>query len=212
MPRINNCLSLKGRKISIHSKISVYSNFNSRTGDCIPSCKTIDFSTNYKTFKDISDQFELTEQPENSTVYNAQNLKPSTSNPSCTSEQTFIQEKSSKPVKHKLFPFSSPEIFDSKFMTLLTKQDLVSKKIKHAIEEDRKHDIALLGNYYKPYINNLHVNGGCLYFDGRLVIPACLRTTMLHRLHEAHPSQFAMKSPATLYIWWPKIYREIQAH
>ena len=43
-------------------------------------------------------------------------------------------------------------------MALLTKQDLVLKKILKAIEEDRKHDIAELGNYYKPYINNLHVN------------------------------------------------------
>ena len=66
-----------------------------------------------------------------------------------------------------------------------------------------------LKNYYKPYINNLHVSGGCLDFHDRLFIPTCLRTTMLHRLHEAHPGQFAMKSLATLYIWWPKIYREI---
>ena len=69
-----------------------------------------------------------------------------------------------------------------------------------------------MGNYYKSYNNNLHVSGGCLYFDDRLVIPACLRSTMLHRLHEAHPGQFAMKSLATQYIWWAKIYREIQVH
>ena len=35
---------------------------------------------------------------------------------------------------------------------------------------------------------------------------------MLHRLHEAHPGQLAMKSLATQYIWWSKIYREIQVH
>ena len=35
---------------------------------------------------------------------------------------------------------------------------------------------------------------------------------MLHRLHEAHPGQFAMKILATQYIWWPEIYREIQVH
>ena len=99
--------------------------------------------------------------------------------------------------------------FDSKFMALLTKQDLVLKKIVKAVEEDRKHDIAQLENYYKPYINNLHFNGGCLYFDSRLFIPACLKTTMLHRLQEAHPGQCAMKSLETLYIWWPKFYRKV---
>ena len=69
-----------------------------------------------------------------------------------------------------------------------------------------------MGNFYNSYINNLHVSGGCLYLDNRLVIPACLRSRMLHRLHEAHPGQFAMKSLATQYIWWRKIYREIQVH
>ena len=60
---------------------------------------------------------------------------------------------------------------------------------------------------------NLHVSGECLYMDNRLVIPACLKSTMLHRLHESHPGQFAMKILATQYIWWPKkIYREIQVH
>ena len=97
-------------------------------------------------------------------------------------------------------------------MALLSKQDLLLKKIIKEIEEDGKQDITQMGNYYKPYFNNLHVNGGCLYFDDRLVIPACLRSTMLHRLHEAHPGQFVMKSLASLYFWWPKIYREIQVH
>ena len=60
-------------------------------------------------------------------------------------------------------------------------------------------------NYYKACFNNLHVSGGCLYFDDLLVIPACLRSTMLHRLH-------AMKNLAIQYIWWPKFYREIQVH
>ena len=81
-------------------------------------------------------------------------------------------------------------------MALLSKQNLVLKKIIKTIEEDRKQDITQLGNYYKPYIKNLHVSGGCLYFDDRLVIPASLRSTMLHRFYEAHPGQFAMKSLA----------------
>ena len=97
-------------------------------------------------------------------------------------------------------------------MSLLSKQDLVLKKLIKVIEEDRKQDILQLGNYYKSYIKNLQVSGECLYLDNRLVIPACLRSTMLHRLHEAHPGQFAMKSLVTQYIWWLKIHREIQVH
>ena len=129
--------------IFTHFKISVCQNLHSRTEDCFPSCKVIDFFINYKTLKDISDQFDLTEQHEYSTVNNTQTLTPNSSNPSGTpSIQTSIKEKSSKQVKHKLFPFSRPEIFDSSFIALLTKQELVLKKIIKAIEEDRKHDIA----------------------------------------------------------------------
>ena len=57
-----------------HSKISVCQGLHLRTEDCDPSCKIIDFSTNYKTLKDMADQFELLEQLEHP------NLKYSYSN------------------------------------------------------------------------------------------------------------------------------------
>ena len=47
-----------------HSKISVCQDLHLRTEDSDPSCKIIDFSTNYKTLKDMADQFELLEQVE----------------------------------------------------------------------------------------------------------------------------------------------------
>ena len=46
--------------IFTHSKISVCQNLHSRTENCIPSFKNIDFSTNYKTLRDRSDEHELT--------------------------------------------------------------------------------------------------------------------------------------------------------
>ena len=158
----------------------------------------------------MAEQLELTEEIEHSKNENMDTLTPSTSNPSDNPLERSPSKK--KTVKINIFLFSWPEIFDSKFMSLLSKQDLVLKKINKAIEEDRKQDILQLGNYYKSYMNNLHVSGGCLYLNNRTVIPACLKSTMHHRLHEAHPGQFAMKSLATQYIWWPKIYREIQVH
>ena len=156
----------------------------------------------------MAEKIEPNQQKELTTNENMDTLTPSTSNPSDNSVKR-------SPIKKKtvnIFPFSWSEVFDSKFMSLLSKQDLVLKKITKAIEEDRQEDILQLGSYYKSYLNNLHVSGGCLYLDNRLVIPACLRSKMLHRLHEAHPGQFAIKSLATQYIWWPKIYRELQVH
>ena len=51
--------------------------------------------------------------------------------------------------------------------------------------------------------------GGCLYFDDRLVIPARRCYTGYMKLTQA---SLRLKRQATLYIWWPKIYREIQVH
>ena len=193
-----------------YSNISVCQNSYSPMKNCDPSCKIKDFFTSYKTLKNMAEQLELNEQIEHSNTDNTNTLTSSTSNPSDNPSERSPSKK--KTVKINLFPFSWPEIFDSKFMSLLSKQDLVLKKLIKVIKEDRKQDILQLGNYYKSYINNLQVSGECLYLDNRLVIPACLRSTMLHRLHEAHPGQFAMKSFVTQYIWWPKVHREIQVH
>ena len=194
--------------IANYSNISVCHNSHSRTEQCDSSCKINDFFTNFNILKEMAEQIEFNQQKELITNENMDSLTPSTSNPS----DNPVKRSPSKKKTVNIFPFSWPEIFDSKFMSLLSKQDLVLKKIIKAIEEYRKQDILQLGNYYKSYLNNLHVSGGCLYLDNRLVIPACLRSTMLNRLHEAHPGQFAMKSLATQYIWWPKIYREIQVY
>ena len=123
----------------------------------------------------MAEQIEFNQQKELTTKENTDVLTPTTSNPSDNPEKRSPSKKKTVDI----FPFSWPEIFDSKFMSLLAKQDLVLKKIIKAIEEDRKQDILQLGNYYKSYLNNLHVSGGCLYLDNRLVIPACLRSTTL---------------------------------
>ena len=173
--RIANAAELF-QAIANYSNIPVCQNSHSRTEDCESSCKINDFSKNFKIMKDMAEQLEPTEQQDYSTNENIDTLTPSTSNPS----DNPVKRSPFKKKTVNIFPFSGPEIFDSKFMSILSKQDLVLKKINKAIEEDRKQDILQLGNYYKSYLNNLHVSRGCLYLDNRLVIPACLRSTMLH--------------------------------
>ena len=73
-----------------------------------------------------------------------------------------MKKKNPQSFKHKLSPFSRPKFF-STFKALLTKQNLVFKKIIKAIEKDQKQDILQMENFFKPCINNLHVNGACLY-------------------------------------------------
>ena len=152
--------------IANYSNISVCQNSHLRTEECDSACQINDFSTNFKIMKDMVEQLEPTEQQHYSTNENMDTLTPSTSNPS----ENPVKISPIKKITVNIFPFSWPEIFDSKFMSFLSKQDLVLKKIIKAIEEDCKQDILQLGNYYKSYLNNLHVSGGCLYLDNRLFI------------------------------------------
>ena len=46
---------------------------------------------------------------------------------------------------------------------------------------------------YKQYFNMLQATARFLFFAARLVIPACLRTTTLQSLHEAHNVHFGIK-------------------
>ena len=64
-----------------YSKTSVCQNLHSRTEDCNPSCKINDFSTNYKTLKDMAEQLELYEQIEPSNTDNMDTPTPGTSSP-----------------------------------------------------------------------------------------------------------------------------------
>ena len=110
-----------------YSNIPVCQNSHSRTEDCDSTCKVNDFFfTSFKILKDMAEQLELTEQKEHSITENMDTLTPSTSNPSDNPLERSPSKKTT--VKINKFPFSWPEVFDSKFMFLLSKQDLVLKK------------------------------------------------------------------------------------
>ena len=64
----------------------------------------------------MAEQLELTEQIENSNFDNMNTLTPSISNPSDNPSERTPSKK--KTVKINIFPFSWPEIVDSKFMSL----------------------------------------------------------------------------------------------
>lgn len=56
----------------------------------------------------------------------------------------------------------------------------------------------------------LSISNDIILFGERVVIPDTLRSKILHQLHKDHPGIVYMKSFARLYVYWPKIDKEIE--
>ena len=54
------------------------------------------------------------------------------------------------------------------------------------------------------------MEGGCVLWGARVVIPPQWRQEVLHELHLTHPGISRMKSLARSYAWWPAMARDLE--
>ena len=65
----------------------------------------------------------------------------------------------------------------------------------------------------KPYYNRRHelsLQGGCLLWGMRVIVPPSYQELILEELHSDHPGIIRMKSMARSHVWWPRIDSKIE--
>ena len=101
-------------------------------------------------------------------------------------------------------PITSTEIGSA------TKKDSILSKVYRSTKNAWPENVI---DSLKPYHKRKHeltVEGDCLLWGIRVIVPSKLQSHILQELHRDHPGSSRMKSVARSFVWWPAMDKDIE--
>ena len=101
----------------------------------------------------------------------------------------------------------------SKAVALATSRDPILSRVVKFLQVGWSHESDVPGelSVYFRRKAELSLEGGCVLWGTRVIVPGVLRQRVLSQLHDCHPGVVRMKSLARLHVWWPGMDSEIES-
>ena len=91
-----------------------------------------------------------------------------------------------------------------------SRQDAIVSKV---LQYTRKGWPNTISDSQKPFShrkNELTIEGECLLWGTRVIIPSKLHETVLKELHQGHPGVTRMTATARSHLWWPGLAKDLE--
>lgn len=91
-----------------------------------------------------------------------------------------------------------------------TDKDEILSRVKHYVLNNWPMKCPAEMKVFISKRDQLYVEGGCLMWGYKVVVPTSLRQKVLNELHKTHLGIVKTKSLARSYVWWPRMDQDIE--
>jgi hypothetical protein len=99
---------------------------------------------------------------------------------------------------------------DSQQIRRWTDRDPVMSKVRRLVQTGWKQTSTVEMKPYQERHLELSIQGSCVLWGDRVIIPTAGRVKILELLHDGHPGMTKMKQLARSVVWWPSITKDIE--